>query len=1126
MSRRPLALAALAALSASLLVWTPGLAGAAEPVRLLAGTTPATTPFPSDAFTVSDAAQLTGRRVALPTEGCGAQGRSLCDSLALINQLDGFDLQPRITLPFSGPVDLLSVSPQSVYVESPTGVRTGLVQLVFDPASNTVAGLTDTFLAQRTTYVLVVSDGLRGVDGTPVDLGGADRRIPFTTMTSTNTLDRARAALDDGTAYDRAGIAAGDRGLAFDAVTGMARSVFTGPQVTTITRKDQTFADPAQPRSSQAALNTAKSAAFIGFGSIRSPQYANGNGVIPSVPTGSAPQPLGAAQIGVTMMAGAKGSGSGGCLQPVVFGPGFTRSKYDLFLSGDELPGRGAAVFATDPLGHAYGPTSTFVVNEGAPGAATGNGFGRGKDLDGDGRIGASEGVGPTFTVQRDASGQVVRDPSNSNVESNTTPDQASPDASAGLRDGLIQTVIDNMALVRALEKGVDVDGVPGVDTCTGPGAVAYYGQSFGGIYGTMLLGSDPNVTTGVANVPGGPVVEIARTSGFRGNLAKVLEANEPDLRNGGPGRNGFTESMPLRLDPRVTDPLAGAIAIQETGARGNWVSRPGSPETYSSRLGEGGSFGTKRFLVQVAYTDGTVPNQTSGTLLRAGDLYRKAWIYRNDRTPTSAANPHGFLLDPTVAGRNQAQQQVVEFVTSRGGTSLDPDGPGNVWEAVATSATDYRLQLDCLHYPDPQTGAPRTVSGAVPDCVDRSGTVTAAQFAVAQPSGSPAPSTSTSASPSTTASPGTAAGRPYVALAAPVRVLDSRSGTGTAQGLKSGPVQVDLSTALPAGAQAAVLNVTVLNATRRGFVVVYPAGQQQPRTSNVNVEASVPGVSANTQANEVVVRLGPDRRATAFVDSTTADLVVDVVGYLGADRAAGQRLAALPPRRVLDTRETSTPLRRGETVLDLTGTPAEGASSVVLNVTATRPSARGFVVAYPTGTSRPGTSNVNVERGQTQANEVVTRVGAGNKVSLFVDSTEAALVVDLVGVVRATVQEGFVPLDAPQRVADSRTGLGLPTGRVAGTVRLQLPGTVPASARAVVLNVTATNGSRAGFVTVHPGGSAVPSTSNVNFPAGLTQANEVLVGVGSGRDVSLTVGGSGAPAAHLVVDVVGYLTG
>ena len=1115
MRRRPLALLAACLLGGALLVAVPGLASAQStsllPTTLLDGSTPATTPFPSDAFTVPDAAQSTGKRVALPTEGCDALGRSLCDDLVLINQLDGFDLQPRVTLPFSGPVDLLSVTPATVYVEAPDRTRTGLVQLVFDPVSDTVAGLTDAFLAQKTTYTLVVTSGVKALDGSPVEVGGAERRVPFTTMTSTNTLDRARAALDDGTAAAAAGITADQRGVAFDAVTGMARSVFPGPQVTTITRADQTFADPNEPKTSQNAINSAKTAAFIGFGSIRSPQYVDGNGVIAQQPTGSPLQPTGAAQIGVTMMAGPVLPTR--CLQPVVFGPGFTRSKYDLFLSGDALPSRGTAVFATDPLGHSYGPTSTFTVNAGFPGAVTGNGFGRGKDLDGDGRIGASEGVGPSSTVKKNPDGTVVRDPNNSNYETNTTPDQPSPVATVGLRDGLIQTVVDNMALIRALEKGVDVDGNGTPDTCTGAGSVAYYGQSFGGIYGTMLLGTDPNVTVGVPNVPGGPVVEIARTSGFRGNIARVLQANKPNLLNGGTGRNGFTESMPLRLDPRVTDPVPGALAIQEFGARGNWVSRPGSPETYSSRIGAGGQFADKKTLFQIAYTDGTVPNPTSGTLLRAGNLYEKAFVYRNDRTPTFAGNPHGFLLDPTIAGRNQAQQQIAEFVTSRGGTVLDPDGAGPEWERAEQpggTTSGYRAQLDCLHYADPQTGSGRSVSGPLADCPDRSGTVTKSQTAAA-----PSPSASATAT----------VGRPYVALPSPRRALDSRNGTGTSKGRKTGRVPLDLSGVLPADATAAVLNVTVLNASRRGFVVVFPSGQDQPRTSNVNVEAAVPGRRANTQANEVVVRLGADRRATLAVDAALADVVVDVVGHVGADRAAGDRVAAVTPRRLLDTRSTTTPLRRGETVVDLTGTPGEGASSVVLNVTATRPTARGFVVVFPTGTARPGTSNVNVERGQTQANEVVTRVGQNGRVSVFVDSTSAALVVDLVGVVRRSVAQGFVPLRAPERVADTREGQGLRRGRVGGTVRLRMPASVPTSATAVLLNVTATNGSRPGLVTVYPAGSPVPGTSNVNFPTALTQANEVLTGLGPDRDVALTVSGGGGPVAHLVVDVVGYLT-
>ncbi len=77
-----------------------------------------------------------------------------------------------------------------------------------------------------------------------------------------------------------------------------------------------------------------------------------------------------------------------------------------------------------------------------------------------------------------------------------------------------------------------------------------YYGLSFGGIYGTMLMGTDPLFHQGLLNVPGGPIVDIARLSSFRGNLADTLRCARPNHLNGGPGLNGFTEDLPLRNDP------------------------------------------------------------------------------------------------------------------------------------------------------------------------------------------------------------------------------------------------------------------------------------------------------------------------------------------------------------------------------------------------------------------------------------------------------------------------------------------------------------------------------------------------------------------------------------------------
>src|SRR5690349_5926636 len=65
--------------------------------------------FPSDAFTVADDSQKTGLRVNLPMPDCSVRV-SDCLDLALINVLDGFNVQPRVTVPFDGEIDPGSVN--------------------------------------------------------------------------------------------------------------------------------------------------------------------------------------------------------------------------------------------------------------------------------------------------------------------------------------------------------------------------------------------------------------------------------------------------------------------------------------------------------------------------------------------------------------------------------------------------------------------------------------------------------------------------------------------------------------------------------------------------------------------------------------------------------------------------------------------------------------------------------------------------------------------------------------------------------------------------------------------------------------------------------------------------------
>jgi hypothetical protein len=103
-----------------------------------------------------------------------------------------------------------------------------------------------------------------------------------------------------------------------------------------------------------------------------------------------------------------------------------------------------------------------------------------------------------------------------------------------------------------------------------------------------------------------------------------------------------------------------------------------------------------------------------------------------------------------------------------------------------------------------------------------------------------------------------------------------------------------------------------------------------------------------------------------------------------------------------------------------------------------------------------------------------------------------------------------FVPLQ-PERVLDTREGLGAPKLKVPprGAVDLTILGVggVPASdVSAVVLNVTITQTSGAGFVQVYPTAQSTPGAfSNINHTAaGQTIAGLVTAPVGDGGRVTL----------------------
>ena len=78
----------------------------------------------------------------------------------------------------------------------------------------------------------------------------------------------------------------------------------------------------------------------------------------------------------------------------------------------------------------------------------------------------------------------------------------------------------------------------------------------------------------------------------------------------------------------------------------------------------------------------------------------------------------------------------------------------------------------------------------------------------------------------------------------------------------------------------------------------------------------------------------------------------------------------------------------------------------------------------------------------------------------------------------------------------------------------------MPAGAASVVLNVTVTGPTGAGFVTVYPCGIDRPLASNLNYGVGTTAANAVLVKVGVEGKVCLY----NSNPTQLIADVSGYV--
>jgi hypothetical protein len=261
------------------------------------------------------------------------------------------------------------------------------------------------------------------------------------------------------------------------------------------------------------------------------------------------------------------------------------------------------------------------------------------------------------------------------------------------------------------------------------------------------------------------------------------------------------------------------------------------------------------------------------------------------------------------------------------------------------------------------------------------------------------------------------------------------------------------------------------------------------------------------------------------------ADGPADVIRAFG--QGAG-RYHPLTPSRIYDSRGAGGPLGPNTTrdipVIGQGGVPATGVSAVIVNTTVTNTTAMSYLTVFPTGFIRPTTSNLNWAGPTTVANLVEVAVGDGGQVTVYNAYGNTDVIVDVAGWVStpgtATADGLYNPL-VPARILDTRNGTGGFTTPVGPgqTIDVQVTGRglVPASGvEAAVFNVTATNSTMGGYLTLFPTGGSAPLASNVNFVANQTVPNRVAVMLGTGGRVSIY---NPSGSVHVILDVNGWFT-
>jgi len=251
---------------------------------------------------------------------------------------------------------------------------------------------------------------------------------------------------------------------------------------------------------------------------------------------------------------------------------------------------------------------------------------------------------------------------------------------------------------------------------------------------------------------------------------------------------------------------------------------------------------------------------------------------------------------------------------------------------------------------------------------------------------------------------------------------------------------------------------------------------------------------------------------------------------------AAGTTFVPLTPTRVLDTRPATKvgSLNRFAhgvaQTWQVTGFPGIPANAVAVtgNVTVVGQTGSGHVSVTPRPTNTPFSSTINFPLSDVRANNVTTPLGPGGTLSAVYIAQPGRvthLVFDVTGYFVVGAAGAKYSTVLPARVIDTRPTLGNRlTRNQPRTFQIAGNGGVPADAAAVTGNLTVTQQTASGHISLTPLPEANPSTSTLNFPLNDNRANGVTIPLSPLGQVSAVYKASVAGArTHMIFDVTGY---